>query len=259
MTWHPASGIGVVALGNLRYAQVRVPAGEQLRALVRGGAAPSRRVRAGRAVEAFRPVAERLLEGWDDTLADATFAMNMDLDEPRVTRRERVRGLVDGVGGGLRPDPGRPVESDSPADLTWWLRGDRGWVRVSVLVTPEPRPRIQQLDVVAVGDPSPRLRDVAERLLVVAADGTVAWPEDLAAGPDLDREAAVRSLHAVGIRFGAPRLGEPREGDGRSTTTFALETERGRADLRVGVDPETGTVTAAAALVRERLPPAEPW
>ncbi len=89
MAWHPATGLGVIGLGNLRYAPVRPVVQEVLANLVRAGVAPRRRMVAMPAVERLRPVAERLLDAWDDALADATFADNMDLDEPRDLRRSR--------------------------------------------------------------------------------------------------------------------------------------------------------------------------
>ena len=87
MAWHPATGLGVIGLGNLRYAPVRPVVAEQLRALVLADAVPRRRLRPAPPVEGLRALAEGLLERWDDAVADAAFAMNMDLDEPRDRRR----------------------------------------------------------------------------------------------------------------------------------------------------------------------------
>ena len=49
MAWHPATGLGVIGLGNLRYAPVRPVVAEQLRALVLADAVPRRRLRPARA------------------------------------------------------------------------------------------------------------------------------------------------------------------------------------------------------------------
>ena len=43
MAWHPASGVGVVGLGNVRYAPMRDVVMDQLRSLVASGAVPRRR------------------------------------------------------------------------------------------------------------------------------------------------------------------------------------------------------------------------
>ncbi|MCJ7712407.1 MAG: hypothetical protein MUQ32_16420, partial [Chloroflexi bacterium] len=161
--------------------------------------------------------------------------------------------------GPFHPHPARPDESASPADLAWWLRGERGWLRLSILVTPEPEPRLQQLALRAVGDPSPALRGAAERLLACAAEPTPAWPADLPAGGEVDAGAVLRSLRAGGARFGAMRLGLPIEGDGRVSSTFEIGSERGRLELKVALDPETGALTSAMLLVRAREAPAEGW
>ncbi|MEW6225741.1 MAG: serine hydrolase domain-containing protein [Chloroflexota bacterium] len=118
MAWHPATGLGVIGLGNLRYAPVRPVVAEVLAMLVRADVAPRRRVVPGAAVAAMRPVVERLLERWDDAAADEVFAMNMDLDEPRELRRAAVAKVTDEVGP-LRPSEehgGRgPLVAGGPA------------------------------------------------------------------------------------------------------------------------------------------------
>ncbi len=258
MAWHPATGLGVIGLGNLRYAPVRPVVAEQLRALVVADAAPRRRVTPSRAVEAFRPVVERLLAAWDDAVADDAFAMNLDLDEPRDRRRAAVAEAAAALGP-FRRDPDRRDESLSPSDLTWWLRGEHGWVRLSILVTPEARPRIQQLTLRAVHDPSPALRDLAERILRAAAEPAPAWPGDLSTAPDLDVATFERSLRAAVPRFGRLLLGLPTAGDGATTATFDVDGDDGRAVLAFTVDPETGAVTAASLSAAEREAPPEAW
>ncbi|MHB8890642.1 MAG: serine hydrolase domain-containing protein [Candidatus Limnocylindrales bacterium] len=258
MTWHPGTGLGVIGLGNVRYAPVRPVVAEVLAMLVRAEVAPRRRVVPMAAALSFRPVVEGLLERWDDGVADAAFAMNMDLDEPRDLRRAAARKIAQELGP-FRPDPARPDRSDSPAALAWWLRGERGWVRPSILVTPEPDPRLQRLALLAVGDPSPALRGAAEQILALAAEPEPAWPDDLDAGDGLDREAVLRALRAGGARFGPLRLGLPADGDGRASSTFEIESDRGHLKLTVALDPGTGAVTAASLLVRAREAPPEAW
>jgi CubicO group peptidase (beta-lactamase class C family) len=116
MAWHPATGLGVIGLGNLRYAQCRPVVAEQLRALVLADAVPRRRVTPSADVRALRPVVDGLLAAWDDAAADAAFAMNMDLDEPRERRRAAIERVVADLGP-FRPDGARPDESFSPAHL----------------------------------------------------------------------------------------------------------------------------------------------
>ena len=258
MAWHPATGLGVIGLGNLRYAPCRPVVAEQLRSLVLADAEPRRRVAPSGDVRAFRPIVDGLLAAWDDDAADAAFAMNMDLDDPRERRRAAIERVAADLGP-FRPHDGRPDESTSPAHLSWWLRGERGWVRLSIIVTPEPRPLVQQLTVTAVHDPSPALRAVAERILALAAEPAPAWPSDLVAGPDLDVVGVIRSLRAAGARFGSLRLGLPTAGDGATTATFEVDGDDGKATFAITLDAATGAVTALALSTAEREAPAEAW
>ncbi|HEY5434539.1 MAG TPA: serine hydrolase domain-containing protein, partial [Candidatus Limnocylindrales bacterium] len=212
MAWHPATGLGVIGLGNVRYAPVRPVVAEMLAMLVRAGVAPRRRVVPMPEVRALRPVVDGLLASWDDDVADAAFAMNMDLDEPRDLRRAAAEKLAVELGP-FHPDPARPDQVTSPADLSWWLRGSRGWVRASILVTPEQEPRLQRLALLAVGDPSPALWTAAEQVIALTSASGASWPEDLPVSNGLDTVAVLRSLRAGDARVGPMRLGLPTSGD----------------------------------------------
>jgi hypothetical protein len=259
MCWHPATGFGVIALGNIRYAPVMDPARDVLSGLVRDGHAPRRAVRPAPVVERCRVVAEGLIAAWDDAVADEAFAVNMDLDEPREARRAAVAAVA-GMLGPFERDDARPAVSCTAAHCRWWLRGEGGWAELEVLVTPEPVPRMQTFRVTAVGRPSDDLVAVAERLLAAAGSGTPDWPEWLAAAGTLDTVAIERALRAGSARFGRMALGLPVAGDGRATTTWELVTERGgRATLRLALDPAGGAVTAAEILAAARRPPDDAW
>jgi hypothetical protein len=210
-------------------------------------------------MDRVQALAERLLADWGDALADSVFAMNMDLDEPRPDRRAAVEQVRADLGP-FRRDEGRPVVEASPAHRRWWLRGERGWVQLEILLTPEPEPRIQSLKLIPVGDPSGVLTSTAERLLAAAGEPAHGWPEDLPRAATLDPVAIGRTLCAASARFGTMGLGCPRAGDGRTTTTWDLATERGgRATLRVDVDPGTGAVAAVDLRVAAVEPDPEGW
>ena len=90
MRWHPASGVGVVVLGNRTYFPALKIGEQMLRALVRAEAAPIRRLTPAPALEVARDAVERLLAAWDDDLAAATFSMNV---EHGRTARATPRGV----------------------------------------------------------------------------------------------------------------------------------------------------------------------
>ena len=102
MRWHPASGVGVIALGNRTYAPMSRPATEALKALVAAEVAAVGTVVGWDATEAARADVERLLAGWDGDLAARLL---------RVQRRPRraARSPKDLVRG----DPGAPRSTHS--------------------------------------------------------------------------------------------------------------------------------------------------
>lgn len=144
MRWHPATGLGVIAMSNRTYA---APVMVCERILVERVAAAPPLVSA---IDRLWPVtrdamriAEQLLEQWDDAVADTWFAHNMDLDLPRPERRERVERMAT---KSQRIDDS--VDSRSAAHAKWKVTGSAGVVTVEVLMSPDPVPRIQALTYV---------------------------------------------------------------------------------------------------------------
>ena len=118
MRWHPPSGLGIVAVANGRYAQPALACRDALNALIDAGARPIRRPRPWPETEAARAAIDRLIDAWDDNLAERTFAMNVALDEPLERRRAEIARLR-AVHGRLRPDEREPVTCETPAQLAW--------------------------------------------------------------------------------------------------------------------------------------------
>ncbi len=258
MVWHPSSGVGVVGAGNLRYAPVHELTRNLLVDLVRADDVPRRPLRLLPVVEARRATVTALLDRWDDAAADAAFAMNMDLDEPRDARRSAIEKAVGQVGAPLRADPDREEASSSPAHRRWWLRGERGWLQVAMLLNPEPEPRIQGLRVTAVLDPAPALVGVAQRLLAASAGG--GWPDDLDAKAEVDRSVVLRGLRVLAAWHGdgVPPLGPVIAGDGETSATWEVGSPA-VGTLRVALDKETGIVAAVEVSAAERPPSVEAW
>ena len=142
MRWHAPSGWGIIALGNRTYTNMRLIASQALLEIVEGVPRTRGPVLWPETVAAM-DVAESLLARWDNDLADANLAMNVDLDQPRSERRDQWQALSAEVGSARR-DEASP-ESDSPAHARWWVTGETGRVRLEVRLTPELPPRIQTL------------------------------------------------------------------------------------------------------------------
>jgi CubicO group peptidase (beta-lactamase class C family) len=255
MRWHPASGLGVIVLGNHRYAPSSSLARELLASLLAADAVPARLVRPAPATVAARARIERLLGAWDDGLAARLFAMNVELDEPIARRREAI-DKVRTVHGALRPDPDLPEESQTRLHLAWWLSGDRGGrLRLEIRLSPESPPRVQTFGLTSVPDPSEPLRAAAAAMIEAVNAPAPALPVDLDLGPALDRAALARVLRVVGARFAPMTLGPAVAGDGAKSATWRLRGERGELELTLERDPDTGLVTKLALVQRPPVVP----
>lgn len=245
MRWHPASGVGVVVLGNRTYFPASKLAEQMLTALVRADVAPVRHLTPAPALETAREAIERLLASWDDDLAAATFSMNVDMDEPLEHRRAAIQRLRERHGP-LHRSEERAI-SDTPLHAAWWLEGEPGRGRVRAEITLDPRsvPRVQHLELVGVAEPDPRLRDAAAACVASANGEPDAEPP---AGDDVERD-----LTLVSTLFGRMTLGAPTAA-GVTSATFRVIAERGTLELALSLDPD-GRVTKVTWTPRPVRPP----
>ena len=254
MRWHPASGLGVVALSNHRYGPAGLLAREQLAQLIADDVAPIRRTRPSLSTQRMRDAVEDLLDDWQEARAVELFAMNVELDEPLASRQAVIERLRE-QHGTLRPDDTEPTESLTSFHLVWWLKGDRGRVKVEILLSPELPPKVQAMNLTSVPEPPAVLVDAAERIVAALDRPVVAWPEELLLGPDLDADAVLRALRATEARFAPTTLGQSIEGDGERKATFQLHSTRGRLDLALELDPDSGRLLTVSLVPARQVPP----
>jgi CubicO group peptidase (beta-lactamase class C family) len=279
MRWHPGTGLGVIVLGNGTYAPTSRPAARMLSTLLAATIRPPRRSRrtggsaarvrrgsrpvqpppAGSALaaatEAARLAVEGLLrDGWDDTVAGALFADNVDADEPLEHRRAQLERLRERFAP-LEPDPTAPADGPSPAQCGWWMRGQGGRVRAVIQLSPQSPPRVQTLQLTAAPDPSAGLRRIAELVVAQLTRPCPQWPAEVGTSMDLDRAALGRSLQVGAAWAGACDLAGVTAGDGTTQATFRLAGERVDLSLSLAVeapapaDPRgVGTADAGAGL-----------
>lgn len=251
MRWHPASGLGVVALGNATYAPMSRLATDMLSAAVRAEPSRVRHVEPSPALIRARADIERLLDGWDDELAARLFAENVGLDEPIARRRDAVAAIRERHGK-LTPDG--EAEIDTPATMSWWLRGECGGrVFVEIQLTPQRDPLIQTFDVTSVPEPSERLRVLAAEICD-AIGARKGLPDDLPADADL-MEALRRRLTVAGALAGSCRLGPPIGGDGKRSSTFRLLGDRLDLDLPLVMDDTDNLTEASLVPLQRSMPP----
>jgi CubicO group peptidase (beta-lactamase class C family) len=150
MRWHPRSGWGIVALGNRTYAPMMPAASEALNIIVRDHV-PAKTYSESdvwfETASAMNAV-EELLTNWDNQLADAWFAVNMDLDQPRNERAAAI-DAVTGAGSTITRIPGS-LSSTTPAHAKWQISSDSGLVEIEILMSPTVPPKIQTLKVAKV-------------------------------------------------------------------------------------------------------------
>jgi CubicO group peptidase (beta-lactamase class C family) len=270
MQWHPASGLGVIVLGNHRYAPSTLLGRRLMTSLLEADVAPARRIRPAAAMVAARAGVERLLEAWDDDIADRLFAMNVELDEPIARRRAEV-DRIRASHGRLSPDRTLPDEFDTPLRGSWWLAGERGGrVNVEILLSPQAPPLVQTLRLTVVHEPSEALAAVAASVIGAVNAADPALPDGLELGPALDRMALARILRIVASRHAPLVLGPVVAGDGVNSATWRVSggergggarDERGAhewpgLELEVARDPGTGLITSLS--LRQRPPAAPP-
>ena len=145
MRWHPASGYGIIALSNRTYGPVYDLAAEILEEVALCAPAPDVASSLWAATRDAMNVAERLLSAWDDALADASFAVNIDLDTPRSERRSAVARVAGEIGPFARINTG--WSSLSAAHVKWRVSGERADAELEILLTPEAVPKIQSFSV----------------------------------------------------------------------------------------------------------------
>ena len=213
MRWHPATGVGVIALGNGTYAPMSPLTGLVLDALV----PTSNAYQVALAPAASKPGApwpqtlaaqekvNDLLTDWDDEAADALFTENVAQDSPYHERRHTI-GLIRERIGPFSPDPTRAAESDTPAHRRWWLTGENGTVQVQIQLSPERAPRVMSLTLAVPPAPNSLLAATLDALVDWLNDPALEWPAEVPVAASADAGLIARRLRmAAAWAASAPR------------------------------------------------------
>ncbi|HEV2251801.1 MAG TPA: serine hydrolase domain-containing protein [Streptosporangiaceae bacterium] len=262
MRWHPASGTGVIALGNSTYAGMMTLATRLLDAVLRHREPPGHGYAVALApaghhgtgpwpeTVAAREAVSALLRSWDDTQASRLFSLNVAQDAPFDERREIIAMIRERIGD-FGDDGARHPEFDTPAHCRWWLAGERGVVQAQIQLNPERPPRVQSLTLAvppAAGSP------LAGTLAAVVAwlngsdgnDGTDRyWPDSIPVTDTVDAGLLARRLRMAAVWAGPARLGAYRAGDGVASVAVELVGEHATLTLTLLVDPASGVLRQA--------------
>jgi CubicO group peptidase (beta-lactamase class C family) len=245
MCWAPDYDLGVVALGNVRYASMRVASTEALRQLVRQGTVRPRPKHPAPPLEAARADVQRLLSYWDDTLVQELFADNFFLDDSREWWQGEVARLA-AVHGKLR-DSG-PFAAENALCGTWKLAGEKGWVNAFVTLTPSVPPRVQELKLESVLPPGPALQAALEELVKLLNRPSQRGANRLfaeQAGLAPEQHTFYDKVRIVAALCGECRLGHVLAGDRESRVRLVIEGAKARVNAELVWDEERGRFVGA--------------
>jgi hypothetical protein len=244
MRWHPASGLGVIALGNATYAPMTRAARRAHDELLRLLDAPThRQTSPWTDTTASVGDVERLaLDTFDDSAADALLAENIDLDLPRVERKADLAHAV-AVAGRIEMAEPPSLESDGPAHATWSRAGADGRLDFTIRMSPERETRVQTMLVAAVPTPPEpvwtAIRVLAGWLDAPAESGGLgaSWPTKVRTGSEFSPEPFLRAASLARALGGPFELDSaPVSVDPAGRWTFALRTPSLTWHLVIGAD-----------------------
>ena len=260
MRWHPATGTGVIALGNSTYAAMMTLATRLLDLVLAHhqpppygygvALAPAEPAGSGRGgpwpeTLAARDAVSALLRSWDDAEAARLFSPNVAQDTPFEERRQAISLIRERIGD-FRDDESRRPECDTPAHCRWWLAGERGKVQAQIQLNPERPPRVQSLTLAvppaAAGTP---LGDTLAAVLAWLNGTDSAWPSSIAVAGTVNAGLLARRLRMAAVWAGPCQLGGWKAGDGTASGAVELLGEHAALTLSLVVDPASGLLRQA--------------
>lgn len=144
MRWLPEYGVGLVAMGSLTYTNWGPRLDAALEALARTGALQPRRPQPSAALTSLRSDVTRLVQQWDDALADRIAANNLYLDVAKDRRRREMDALRE-KHGACRADG--PFVAENALRGEWVMPCERGALRVAITLAPTVPPKVQYLSI----------------------------------------------------------------------------------------------------------------
>jgi CubicO group peptidase (beta-lactamase class C family) len=246
MCWAPAYGVGIVALGNITYANMGSACVESLEKLLKSSGVKPRMQPVAPALERARQQVIRLLAEWDESLAESLFADNFFLDRDRDHWRCEWSALRE-KHGDLTPDGSFAVENWLRGE--WRMAGERGWCQIFITLTPAVPPLIQALEITSTLPPSPALQAVAEALAALTARPTRRELARLCAAT-LDREPLWDQIRLANILCGPCTVGEVTGGDGVTWARVTFTGSKQNTTVTLHVDSRGKLVEVTLRPVR---------
>lgn len=145
MRWLPEHGVGIVAMGNLTYTGWGGVTEQALQALAATGGLQPRVPQPAPVLLRRQDQVSRLVNRWDDALADSLAAMNLYRDEPKERRRPAIERLVRQAGGECRATGA--FRAENALRGSWKMRCRDSDLGVSITLAPTEPARVQFLEV----------------------------------------------------------------------------------------------------------------
>jgi len=228
MVWLPEHGVGAFAMVGLTYMAPADMLREMLESLERAGGLKPREATPAPSLEQAVKAVAGLITSWSDEQAQAIAADNLFLDESLVRRKKVIAALREGLG---RCEPG-PIKAENALRGSFHIKCEQGWLDVELTLAPTRPPRVQHLEVSGGRPPAAPMRAAIDEVLGAMTTGGGA----LALASSGDRAATGALLQSYRQAYGNCRAGEPREGDGVSSTRLALACDRGPLDLTISLE-----------------------
>lgn len=149
MKWLPEQGVGIIALGSLTYPPWTPIVDQAIQMLRETGGLARREPQPSPVLETRRAQVTRLVQRWDDRLADSLAAMNLFRDEPADRRRAQIARLVTELGGECRNEG--PFVVENALRGRWRMRCARGDLLVAITLAPTEPAAVQHLSVQQIG------------------------------------------------------------------------------------------------------------
>lgn len=241
MVWLPDRDIGVATLSNCTYAPAVASSMQILHYLVTNAQLASRPVQPHPALLSAQTDVIRLMQRWDDTLADALMAVNFFLDTPRDVWRQRFESLHRRHGV-LQVDG--EIEIRNPLRGQWKMRGERGWCTIWITLTPTVPPRVQHLSIDSILPLEDKMQKTLKDVLAATAKPTLRAVNRMFA-PEINRREMLTHLRVVNLLYGAPTLESIIGGDGVERCVARVRSDRGVLELTITLHLRTGKVRHA--------------
>jgi len=145
MRWLPDYGVGIVAMGSLTYTGWNGIVGQAFDALRRTGGLQQREPQPAPVLATRRDQVVRLVNQWNDALADSIASMNLYRDESKPRRRAAIERVVSAAGGDCRTEG--PFVAENALRGRWRMRCGTGDIAVGITLAPTEPATVQLLDV----------------------------------------------------------------------------------------------------------------